>query len=188
MTSCARASEVRRWSDNVGFNAESLPLIDENNVLKVGGRVPQLFGPTDFPSYTRSDSLRGVDPSQTVAGTDRARATTGGVFAQDSVTLGKLTINAGLRFDFQTVLFVNSPERTTATGIGPRIGVAYAFTENVVAHAFGGLLWMPPPVLDTPAAARIFVVIPPGQGVQDGLRPVKSRYAEVGIKARVIPR
>ena len=187
MTSCAMASDVRRRSDNVGFNAEYLLRIDENNVLKFGGRVTQLFGTTDFTSYTRSDSLRGVDPSQTVAGTDRARATTGGVFAQDSVTLGKLTINAGLRFDFQTVLFVNSPERTTATGIGPRIGVAYAFTENVVAHAFGGLLWMPPPVLDTPAAARILGVIPPGQAVQYDLRPEKDRYAEVGINARVIP-
>ena len=186
-TICSMTSDVKRQSHNLGLNADYLMRINDNNVLKFGGSVTQLFGTTDYTSYTRSDVLQGVDPAQTVAGTDRARATTGGVFAQDSVTLGKLTVNAGLRFDFQRVSFVNSPEQSTATGISPRIGVAYAFNENIVTHAFFGLLWMPPPVLDTPTAARILGVIPPDQVVHYDLRPEKDRYAEVGVNARVIP-
>jgi hypothetical protein len=46
---------------------------------------------------------------------------------------------------------------------------------------------MPPPVLDTPAAARQLGVLPADQVVTYDLRPEKDRYAEVGISARVLP-
>jgi hypothetical protein len=72
-------------------------------------------------------------------------------------------------------------------GIGPRLGVAYSITDSTVAHAFAGLLWQPPPVLDAPSAARILGVIPPGQSISYDLLPERDRYAEVGIESRVIP-
>ena len=184
---CVMTSDVRRQADSIGLDAEYLFRFGENNNLKLGGRITELIGVTDFTSYTRSDELMGVDPTQTVSGTDHAHATTGGVFAQDTATIGKLTVNGGIRFDFQHVSFVNAPEQATATGFGPRIGVGYAFTEDIVAHAFFGLLWMPPPVLNTPAAARILGVIPPDQTFPYDLRPEKDRYAEIGINARVLP-
>jgi outer membrane cobalamin receptor len=73
------------------------------------------------------------------------------------------------------------------TGFGPRFGIAYAFTPDIVAHAFAGLLWQPPPVLDTPAAARQLGVVTPDHSIIYDLRPEKDRYAELGVVARVIP-
>ena len=78
----------------------------------------------------------------------------GGVYAQDRWTLGKLTLSGGVRFDFQTVSFSGTPGQITEVGVSPRIGASYAFTPNLVAHAFFGLLWTPPSVLDTPAALK----------------------------------
>src|SRR5207302_7816341 len=45
----------------------------------------------------------------------------------------------------------------------------------------------PPPVLDSPAAARILGLLQPGQAVNYDLLPEKDRYAEVGIESRVVP-
>ena len=39
----------------MGLNAEQLLRLGENNVLKIGGQVDQLFGSTDYTSYTRND-------------------------------------------------------------------------------------------------------------------------------------
>ena len=184
---CASTSDVTRRANHIGVDTEYLLGIGESHVLKFGGKVDQLFGSTDYTSYTRSDSLLGPDPDLTVSGSDQAHATSGGVFAQDRLTFGKFVVNAGLRFDFQKVSFTGTPDQATHTGLEPRLGIAYAFTPNVVPHAFFGLLWMPPPVLDTPAAARQLGVLPADQVVTYDLRPEKDRYAEIGISARVLP-
>ena len=176
-----------RTADHVGINAEQLLRLGENHVLKVGGQVDQMFASTDYTSFTRSDALQGPDPALTAHGTDTARATTGGVFVQDRITLGRMVVNAGVRLDFQRVTFVGTPDQATQFGIGPRLGVAYSISETTVLHAFGGLLWQPPPVLDTATAARILGLVPPDQGISYDLLPEKDRYAEVGIESRVIP-
>jgi hypothetical protein len=186
-TACSTTSDVGRTADHLSANAEQLLRLGEQNVLKIGGQVDRLFGSTDFTSYTRSDSLQGPDPAQTVRGTDTSRATTGGLYLQDRATLGRFVINAGVRLDFQRVTFVGVPEQATQVGIGPRLGIAYAFSEATIAHAFAGLLWQPPAVLDAPAAARILGLVPPDQVIPYDLLAEKDRYAEVGIESRVVP-
>jgi len=65
--------------------------------------------------------------------------------------------------------------------------VYYSLGSDTVVHAFAGLLWQPPPVLDAPAAARILGLVPAGTAVSYDLKPEKDRYAEVGIESRVLP-
>jgi outer membrane cobalamin receptor len=186
-TTCSSTSDVGRTANHFSGNAEQLLRLGERNVLKIGGQVDQLFGSTDYTSYTRNDSLQGPDPALTVQGTDTSRATTGGLYVQDRATLGHFIVNAGLRLDFQQVTFLGAAERATQVGVGPRLGVAYAVSEATVAHAFAGLLWQPPPVLDVPAAARILGLVAPDQVINYDLLPEKDRYAEVGIESRVVP-
>ncbi len=186
-TTCASTSDVTRRADHVGGTAEYLVRFGEDHVLRLGGKVDQLIGRDDFTSYTRSDALQGPDPSLPASGSDKSRATGGGAYITDRATFGNLIVNAGLRFDFQSVTFAGSSGQKTQTGLGPRLGAAYAFAPSTVAHAFVGLMWMPPPVLDTPAAARILGVVPPGQPIVYDLRPEQDRYAEIGIESRIIP-
>lgn len=181
------ASDVTRLADHVGGTAEYLMRVGGDHVLRIGGKVDQLFGQDDFTAYGRNDTVGAVDPSLTVNGADKARATSGGAYVTDRATFGKLIVNAGLRLDFQKVSFAGTPDQATQTGFGPRLGVAYAFTPATVAHVFAGLMWMPPPVLDTSAAARILGVVPPGQVVDYDLKPEQDRYAELGVESRVLP-
>lgn len=185
--SCASTSDVNRAGDHAGLDLEQLLRLGEDHVVKVGAQLDQLFGSTAYTSYTRSDSLQAPDPALTVQGTDTSRATTGGVYAQDRITFGALVVDAGVRFDFQRVAFIGTPDRTTQVGFGPRLGLAYALGPGTVAHAYAGLLWQPPPVLDAAAAARILGVVPPDQRISYDLLPEKDRYAEVGIESRVLP-
>ena len=144
----------------------------------------QLWGSTAYDAYQRQD----VPPPDFVRlgqGTDDTTGTSGGVYAQDRWTLGKLTVSGGIRFDFQTVSLSGTSGKFTDVGVSPRLGVAYAFTPNLVAHAFFGLLWTPPEALDAVAAARLSNAVPAGQPVPYDLRPEKDRYAEVGLQARL---
>lgn len=184
---CSTASDVGRTADHLGVNGEQLLRLGEHHVVKFGGQFDQLFGTTRYVAYTRSDALQGPDPSQTISGRDDARATTGGVYLQDRATFGRFVINAGLRLDAQRVTFLGSASRATEVGLSPRLGVAYSITETTVAHAFAGLLWQPPAVLDAPAAARILGLVQPGQQIRYDLLPEKDRYAELGIESRILP-
>ena len=186
-TTCKNASDVTRRANHVGGTAEYLTRIGEAHVVRIGANFDQLFGQDQFTQYTRSDVLQAPDPSLAVSGSDTSHATTGGAYISDRATFGKLTFDGGLRFDVQKVSFVGTPDQATQTGVSPRIGVAYAATPTTVAHAFFGLMWQPPPVLDTPAAARILGAVPPNQPVVFDLRPEKDRYAEIGIESRVLP-
>ena len=186
-TTCSTTSDVGRTADHLGGIAEQLVRIGEDHVVKAGAQIDQLFGSTDFTSYTRSDALRAPDPAQTVRGTDTSRSATGGVYLQDRATFGALVVNAGMRVDFQHIHFVGSSESSTDVGFGPRLGLAYSLTQDTVVHAYGGLLWQPPPVLDTPAAARILGVVPADQPIRYDLKAEEDRYAEVGIESRVVP-
>jgi outer membrane receptor for ferrienterochelin and colicins len=186
-TSCASTSDVGRTADHVLGFVEQLFRFGENHVFKAGAQVDQLFGSTRYTSYTRSDALRGPDPSLTVTGTDDSRATTAGAYVEDRATFGPVVVNAGVRFDLQHVAFPASGSSSNDVAIGPRVGVAWSLGQATVVHAFGGLLWQPPPVLDAPAAARILGVVQPGQVVPYDLVPEQDRYAEIGIESRVVP-
>jgi outer membrane receptor for ferrienterochelin and colicins len=186
-TTCATASDVGRTADHVVAYVEQLLRVGERHVLKAGAQVDQLFGSTSYTSYTRNDALQGPDPALTASGVDDARATTAGAFLEDRASFGDLVVNAGVRVDLQHVAFVGSGTSLTNWGFGPRVGVAYSLGPSTVAHAFAGLLWQPPPVLDAPAAARILGLLQPGQSVAYDLVPEQDRYAELGIEARVVP-
>jgi hypothetical protein len=186
-TTCATASDVARTADHLVGYAEQLWRVGEDHVVKVGGQVDQLFATSDYTAYTRSDALQGPDPALTVRGTDASHATTGGVYLEDRATFGPLVVTGGVRLDFQRVSFVGNPETAFDVGFGPRLGIAYSVSSDTVVHAFAGLLWQPPPVLDAPAAARILGLVPPGTAIGYDLKPEKDRYAEVGIESRVIP-
>jgi len=186
-TVAVMTSDVKRVADHAGGTAEYVTRVGKVHVVKIGGKVDQLMGSNDFTSYTRSDALHGPDPALTVAGSDKSHATSGGFYVTDRATVGKLVVDAGLRYDFQYISFEGATGHTTQTGIGPRVGLAYSFTPNTVGHVFAGLLWMPPPVLDTPAAARILGVVPADQPVPYDLKPEQDRYAELGLESRVAP-
>jgi outer membrane cobalamin receptor len=186
-TVAVMTSDVKRVADHAGGTAEYVTRVGKAHVLKLGGKVDQLFASDDFTSYTRSDALQGPDPALTVQGSDRSHATSGGVYVTDRATFGKLVVDAGLRYDFQYISFAGGTGSTTQTGLGPRVGLAYSFTPSTVGHVFAGLLWMPPPVLDTPAAARILGVVPATQPVPYDLKPEQDRYAEIGLESRVAP-
>ena len=184
---CSSTSDVDRAADHLGLSAEQLLRVGEDHVVKLGAQLDQLYGTTGYTSYTRSDALQGPNPQLTVRGSDSSRASTGGAYLQDRATFGKLVVNGGLRFDFQRVRFLGAPEQATQVGFGPRLGLAYSLGAATVAHAYAGLLWQPPPVLDAPAAARILGIVPPGQSVRYDLLPERDRYAEAGIESRVLP-
>ena len=181
---CPDASNVNRQAIHAGLVADYLQRLGDQHSLKFGVSVDQLWGSTAYDAYQRQDAPP-PDFVRIGQGTDDANGTNGGVYAQDRWTVGKLTLSGGVRFDFQTVSLTGTAGRVTDVGVSPRIGASYAFTPNLVAHAFFGLLWTPPEVLDAVSAARLSNAVPPGQPVPYDLRPEKDRYAEVGLQARL---
>ena len=151
---CPGASNVNRRADHVGLVADYLQRLGDQHTLKFGLSVDQLWGRTAYDAYQRQL----VPPPDFVRigqGADEPTATTGGAYAQDRYTLGKLTLTGGLRVDFQSATPGAGAERKTDVGVSPRLGAAWAFTPDVVAHAFFGLLWIPPSVTDVAAGARL---------------------------------
>ena len=181
---CPDASNVNRQAIHAGLVADYLQRLGDQHSLKFGVSVDQLWGSTAYDAYQRQDAPP-PDFVRIGQGTDDATGTNGGVYAQDRWTVGKLTLSGGVRFDFQTVSLTGTAGRVTDVGVSPRIGASYAFTPNLVAHAFFGLLWTPPEVLDAVSAARLSNAVPPDQPVPYDLRPEKDRYAEVGLQARL---
>ena len=182
---CPGVSNVNRRADHAGLVTDYLQRLGDRHTLKFGLSVDQLWGNTAYDAYERV-LVPPPDFQRTGQGADEPTATIGGAYAQDRFTLGKLTLTGGLRVDFQTATPGAGAPRATDVGVSPRIGVAWAFTPDVVAHAFFGLLWIPPSVTDAAAGARLSQGVAPGQPIPYDLRPEKSRYAEVGVKARVL--
>ena len=184
---CPGASNVNRRADHVGLVADYLQRLGDRHALKFGLSVDQLWGQTAYDAYAR-EIVPPPEFSRLGQGTDEPKATTGGAYLQDRFTTGKLTLTGGLRADFQSATYAGTGGATDV-GVSPRLGAAWAFTPEIVAHAFFGLLWIPPSVTDAAAGARLKGNLEPGQPIPDEqrLRPEKDRYAEVGIRARVIP-
>ena len=183
---CPGASNVNRRADHVGLVTDYLQRLGDQHTLKFGLSVDQLWGNTAYDAYQRVE----LPPPELVRigqGADQPTATTGGAYAQDRYTVGKLTLTAGLRVDFQSASPGAGAVGATDVGVSPRLGAAWAFTPDLVAHAFFGLLWIPPSVTDAAAGARLRGNLQPGEPIPYDLRPEKDRYAEVGLKARVIP-
>jgi outer membrane cobalamin receptor len=183
---CPGVSNVNRRADHVGLVTDYLQRLGDQHTLKFGLSVDQLWGNTAYDAYQR-ELTPPPDFSRIGQGADEPTATTGGIYAQDRFTAGKLTITGGLRADFQSASPGAGAVRTSDVGVSPRLGAAWAFTPDLVAHAFFGLMWIPPSVTDAAAGARLTPgAVQPGQPIPYDLRPEKDRYAEVGLKARVV--
>ncbi len=154
---------------------------------KTGLRADFGHSAVGYTLFSRDDAspLGGPDPALTLGGQDQIDAAIAGVYLQDRITLGKWTIFPGVRLDAQDVAYLGTSLPPTVT-VGPsaRLGASYAFTEDLVLHAFGGYLWQPPTELDAPTAARILVPGLAGQTIPIDLQPEKDEYAEVGIADR----
>jgi len=181
-------SNVNRRADHAGLVTDYLQRLGDRHTLKFGMSVDQLWGRTAYDAYQRQlHPPPDFDRVENGQGADEPMATTAGAYAQDRYTVGKLTITGGLRFDVQSATPGAGAPRLTDVGVSPRLGVAWAFNPDVVAHAFFGLLWIPPSVTDAAAGARLRKGVPPGEPIPYDLRPEKGRYAEVGVQARVLP-
>ncbi|HTS81036.1 MAG TPA: TonB-dependent receptor, partial [Myxococcaceae bacterium] len=181
---CPGASNVDRRADHVGVVSDYLQRIGDQHTLKFGLNLDQLWGQTAYDTYAR-EITPPPEFSRVGQGADQPTATAGGIYAQDRWTVGKLTITGGLRGDFQSASPGAGSNQVTDFGVSPRLGAAWAFTPDVVAHAFFGLLWIPPSVTDAAAGARLKAAVPPGEPIPYDLRPEKDRYAEVGLRGRV---
>jgi hypothetical protein len=128
----------------------------------------------------------GVDPALTVSGVDHVNVYLGGVYFEDRIALGKLTLFPGIRLDVQQAVLQNTGQTSTLWGPSLRFGMAYAFTDALVLHAYVGDLWQPPS-WGAPTAARVLGLVPPDEPVPFDLKAEIDYYAEVGISDRIVP-
>ncbi|MHB1845125.1 MAG: TonB-dependent receptor [Deltaproteobacteria bacterium] len=154
---------------------------------KAGLLVDEAQSHVGYDEYFRNDAspFGGADPAQTLGGYDDTQILLAGAYLQDKLTFGKLTIFPGMRLDLQSADFLHTG-LPNALELGPsvRLGAAYAFTDELVAHAFAGYLWQPPSVLDAPIAARVLVPGLAGQPIPFDIQPEKDWYGEVGLADR----
>ena len=179
------ASDVNRRADHIG-GVVHYSVLQGNHQIKTGIAVNYLLGATDFIQYVRRDGAAqgGVDPGQTTAGTDRTSALLAGAYIQDRWDYGRLNLNLGVRFDVQHVL-LTSGETSAQVGLSPRLGLSFAFIQDLVGHLFVGLNWQPPSVLDAANAARVLGVLPAGMQVPYDVQAETAGYAEAGLDGRV---
>jgi hypothetical protein len=141
-----------------------------------------------FSQFYRDDASAtgGADPQQTVNGTDITNVMLGGIYLQDRISLGKLTLFPGLRLDVQQASLQGTGTSSLLWGPSLRLGAAYAFTERTVLHAYFGILWQPP-TYDAPTAARALGLADPTAPIELDLKGETDYYAEIGIASRVVP-
>jgi hypothetical protein len=152
------------------------------HLFKTGVQTDFLYGATKFTLYSRDDS--GGSIASAMSGRDRTDALLSGVFVQDHITLGDFALDAGVRADELHVM-LEGGGTDDSFGASPRLGGSYAFSKDVVAHAYAGILWVPPSPLDAASAARALGVVAPDQQVTYDLEPETDYYGETGIVARL---
>ncbi len=177
----AVASDVTRLAHHAGGVA-AYTRHAGSHLFKAGAEVDFLHGVTDFTSYARA-AAGGIDPSLTEAGRDKTNALTTGVYAQDHITLGELTLDAGLRLDEQHVMLRGGVTDDQA-GVSPRLGASYAVAKDTVVHLFTGVNWQPPAPLDATNAARALGITTPSAAAYD-LKAETDLYAEAGVASRL---
>ncbi len=103
--------------------------------FQLGITDPNFVDPAEQPGLVPFDLTRG---GQLFSFAGRKNINQYAFFVQDAVTLGRLTLNAGIRVDQYDGL-------SQATGIQPRVGVSYLFkpTHTVVRAAYSHTLETP---------------------------------------------
>jgi hypothetical protein len=175
------ASDVTRTAHHAGGIA-AYSWQSGKHLVKTGAQADFLYGVTEFSAYTRDDVNGGV--ASATAGRDRTDALLSGAYVQDHITLGSVALDLGFRLDeFHVMLQDGSTD--DSIGASPRVGASYAFTKDVVARWFGGVLWLPPAPLDAASAARALGVVAPDEAITYDLKPETDLYSEAGIVARL---
>ena len=151
-----------------------------SHLLKAGIETDTLIGTTEFTSFVRAVD-GGVDTSMTTAGRDHTDAVTSGAYAEDHISLGKLSIDAGIRVDEQHVILQGGTTDDQA-GVSPRLGSSYAFTKETVVHVFAGVNWQPPAPLDATNAARALGIT---TATAYDLKAETDLYAETGLATKL---
>jgi outer membrane receptor protein involved in Fe transport len=144
---------------------------------------------TRYASYTRDDAspAGGPDPSLTVAGEDTSDTLKLGVFAQDTISMGRFTVLPGVRIDAQNTVYEGGSEPSLfLVGPSARVGFSYAPSDDILLHAFVGYLWQAPNTIDAPMAARVIVPSLAGQSLPVDLKAERDWSAEVGISGRLL--
>lgn len=179
----ATASDVSRLAHHAGGIA-AYSLHRGHHLFKTGVETDALLGKTTFTSYGRDDANGRIDPAMTAHGEDKTKAISSGIYAQDRWTVGKLTLDLGLRGD-QLHVILDDGSTNDSFGVSPRTGASYAITKDTVVHAFSGVLWQPPAPLDAASAARALGVVPAETQVSYDLKPETDVFAEVGVAAKL---
>lgn len=139
----ARDLDLYQIADNYTVQAGA-------HLLKAGADVVYQRLTIDFPgatqgSYTFSSLAnfqagRYINMQQAFGEARQAQTNPSlGIFAQDEWRpTGRLTVNAGLRYDLQGI---EDPVRTDRSNLSPRLGIAYALTSDgrTIVRASGGL-------------------------------------------------
>lgn len=179
------ASDVGRRADHIG-GVVHYSVLQGKHQIKAGFQVNYLLSATDYTSYQRNDAAAqgGVDPALTFSGTDRTGALLVGAYLQDRWDYGRASVNLGVRVDEQHVMLA-SGEANDQVGLSPRLGLSFAFLEDLVGHLFVGLNWQPPSPIDAANAARVLGVIPAAMQVPYDVLPETAVYSELGLDGRV---
>jgi outer membrane receptor protein involved in Fe transport len=170
-----------------GLQASQTIGVGDHN-FKTGVLIDAQHSTVDYAAFSRDDASPegGVDEAATASGSDPIDTLLVGVYVQDRIELGKLTIFPGLRFDVMRAKFPSIGSTSLLWGPSYRLGVAYAFSRDVVVHGFVGRLWQAP-TFDAPTAARALGLIAPASPVPLDLKAEEDDYAEIGIEARILP-
>ncbi len=181
-------SDVRRRADHVG-GVMNYSLSRGNHLFKVGLQFNYLRGQTDFTQYVRDDASAsgGIDAAASGGGTDGTSATLTGVYVQDRWDHGRFGLHTGVRWDWQHVRLAGD-KSSDQLGVSPRLGMSFAFLKDLVAHAFVGVLFEPPAVLDIGNAARVLGVLPAMANVPYDIAAETSVYGELGLSGRIARR
>jgi len=177
----ATASNVLRFAQHFGGIGSYTRKLG-SHLIKTGAQVDYVHGTDDFTEYTRAT---GGGIADAIPGSDHTDAVASGAYVQDHMTLGKLAVDVGIRFDELHVI-LEQQKANDSYGVSPRLGGSYSFTKDTVVHAFTGILWQPPQPLDATSAARALGVVPPGQPITYDLEPETDVYAETGIATRLV--
>jgi hypothetical protein len=182
-------SDVGRNILHEGMSANFTWSDGAHQLWKVGATVDVAESKVTYTSYQRDDALPlgGTDSAATLSGQDRTDVLLAGAYAQDKITLDKWTFLPGVRADVQHTAFLDSREPNLVLG-GPsgRLGVSYAFNDDLVVHAYGGYLVQLPSAIDGSVAARLLVPSLAGQPIPVDLKAERDWSGELGIAGRLL--
>jgi outer membrane cobalamin receptor len=160
------------------------------NTWKAGLEVRDQRSTLNASLYARDDGSPsgGPDPSLTLADSDNINTLSAGVYLEDRIEVGNLTLLPGVRFDLQKTSFASSNEPNLfLSGPSARLGASYAFNDAVILHGFAGYLWEAPVNFDAPVLAQ--VLIPGVSGPQPvDLKAATTLSTELGVSVHPTPR